>query len=713
MAFTVASSFHTYHGGTNFGRTAGGPFITTSYDYNAPIDEYGLLRQPKYDHLKELHKAIKSSERAILSADPAFVSLGTYEQAHVFSSKTGGCAAFTTNYHLNSSTTVTFRKKCYTLPPWSSAFFLIARMSFLTLHRFVGTKTSLTNMLPTNVNRLAWQTFSEDNSRFIMTMLCCLYKMDVILKLYVMHRRIRAGELSNADIDNLMTIMANPRQFKIPYWFLKRKKDYKDGKYSQVTSNALDIKLRDDLKHLEKIRLILYLLRLNMRGRQREMINGTYKRASSKDRLTAQDREDGLGGTLLLSYYLILLWLPGMILEKDPETHLGFVHYHMSSVVNDTLESISVDLGFHGVTMAEGLVVSTCLGGAFFGSTISGWIADGIGRRRSFQFCAIPMIISALMSATADGLGGMLLGRFLFGIGMGVTPPVAALYITEHLWELHSDCNMSWTNMFFLHWDTSKGCFTWRMCFLVSTVPAALLAFLMEFYAESPHWLFKTDRGDEVDRIKLSELSYGRHFRVVFIGFALQQFSGINVVFYFSSTVFKCAGVPPDIANMSVGVVNLSGSIVAMILMDKLGRKALLHGSFMGMLIQAMSIGMQAVVGSSLVSGLQWCTYLFVLSFAMSVGLVPGLLLTEIFPGRIRAKAMAICMAVHWVINFFVGLLILRMLEQVGPLILYTVFASFCLVGFVFFRKNVVETKGKTLQEIEMALLPASSTSSI
>nr|KAJ0209480.1 hypothetical protein LSAT_V11C400197690 [Lactuca sativa] len=141
-----------------------------------------------------------------------------------------------------------------------------------------------------------------------------------------------------------------------------------------------------------------------------------------------------------------------------------------------------------------------------------------------------------------------------------------------------------------------------------------------------------------------------------------------------------------------------------MILMDKLGRKGLLLGSFMGMSSMinrvtewAMSMGMQAVAGSSLVSG-------SVLSFAMGVGPVPGLLLSEIFPSRIRAKAMAICMAV---INFFVGLLFLRMLEKLGPLILYTAFVSFCLVGFLFVRKNVVETKGKTLQEIEMALLPS------
>ncbi|PWA84722.1 glycoside hydrolase, family 35 [Artemisia annua] len=172
LAFAVArfvqkggsfTNYYMYHGGTNFGRTAGGPFITTSYDYDAPIDEYGLLRQPKYDHLKELHKAIKSSERAILSADPAFVSLGTYEQAHVFSSKAGGCAAFIANYHLNSSTTVTFRKKHYTLPPWSISILPDCKHAVYNTAQ-VGTKTSLINMLPTNVNRLAWQTFSEDVS---------------------------------------------------------------------------------------------------------------------------------------------------------------------------------------------------------------------------------------------------------------------------------------------------------------------------------------------------------------------------------------------------------------------------------------------------------------------------------------------------------------------------------------------------------------------
>ncbi|GAB4842392.1 hypothetical protein Ancab_012363 [Ancistrocladus abbreviatus] len=109
-------------------------------------------------------------------------------------------------------------------------------------------------------------------------------------------------------------------------------------------------------------------------------------------------------------------------------------------------------------------------------------------------------------------------------------------------------------------------------------------------------------RGDEVDALKFTELFLGRHFRVVFIGsalFALQQLSGINAVFYFSSAVFRRAGVPSDVANISVGIVNLSGSFVATILMDKLGRKVLLLGSFLGM---AMSMALQVGATTSFVS---------------------------------------------------------------------------------------------------------------
>ncbi|KAL4278552.1 hypothetical protein GQ457_03G046310 [Hibiscus cannabinus] len=478
----------------------------------------------------------------------------------------------------------------------------------------------------------------------------------------------------------------------------------------------------------------------------------TYKRMPSRDHSTVVDDVEENSGLLQNSMDVEttnpswLLSFPHVVVATIISLLFG---YHLG-VVNEPLEVISRDLGSSGDTLAEGLVVSTCLGGAFIGSLFSGWVADGVGRRRAFQLCALPMIIGAATSATTETLAGMLIGRFLVGTGMGLGPPVASLYVAEV-----SPAFLRGTYGSFIQIATCLGLMGalfigipvkeiagwWRVCFWVSTIPAGLLVFAMIFCAESPHWLYKKgrsaeaeaeferllggshvkyamlelsklDRGDEADTVSLTELLYGRHFKVVYIGstlFALQQLSGINAVFYFSSSVFKSAGVPSDVANALIGVANLSGSIIAMLLMDKLGRKLLLLWSFFGM---AMSMVLQVAAANTLVSS-SGSLYLsvggmlmFVLTFALGAGPVPGLLLPEIFPNQIRAKAMAFCMSVHWVINFFVGLLFLRLLEQLGPQILYSIFASVCMMAVVFVKKNVMETKGKSLQEIEIALLP-------
>ncbi|KAF7127826.1 hypothetical protein RHSIM_Rhsim11G0181100 [Rhododendron simsii] len=227
LAFAVARfiqkggsfvNYYMYQGGTNFGRTAGGPFITTSYDYDAPIDEYGLIRQPKYGHLKELHRAIKLCERALVSAEPTVTMLGNYEQAfeqlviillalayqktlflelvlklallsifysvikpfmlhfcdqidwdinifqaHVFSSKSGDCAAFLSNYHMQTAARVRFNNMYYDLPPWSISILPNCKNVVFNTAK-VGVQTSKTQMLPTNAKLLSWETFSEDLS---------------------------------------------------------------------------------------------------------------------------------------------------------------------------------------------------------------------------------------------------------------------------------------------------------------------------------------------------------------------------------------------------------------------------------------------------------------------------------------------------------------------------------------------------------------------
>ncbi|KAL9229534.1 hypothetical protein vseg_004991 [Gypsophila vaccaria] len=172
LAFAVARfiqtggslvNYYMYHGGTNFGRTAGGPFITTSYDYDAPIDEYGLIRQQKYGHLRELHKAIKLCESALVSADPIVTELGPRQQAHVFYPVKGNCAAFLSNYDPQSAVKILFNNKHYNLPPWSISILPDCKnVAFNTAK--VGEQTSRMEMMRSNANIYPWESYNEDVS---------------------------------------------------------------------------------------------------------------------------------------------------------------------------------------------------------------------------------------------------------------------------------------------------------------------------------------------------------------------------------------------------------------------------------------------------------------------------------------------------------------------------------------------------------------------
>ncbi|PON52017.1 Glycoside hydrolase [Parasponia andersonii] len=189
LAFAVARfiqtggsfiNYYMYHGGTNFGRSAGGPFITTSYDYDAPIDEYGLIREPKYGHLRELHRALKLSQQALVSSDPTITRLGTYQQkkqgnrnskpystmvifqAHVFSGSRR-CAAFLSNYNPSSPARVFFNNLHYDLPPWSISILPDCKNAVFNTAR-VGAQISQMQMSATSTKLLSWETYDEDLS---------------------------------------------------------------------------------------------------------------------------------------------------------------------------------------------------------------------------------------------------------------------------------------------------------------------------------------------------------------------------------------------------------------------------------------------------------------------------------------------------------------------------------------------------------------------
>ncbi|XP_057459695.1 beta-galactosidase-like [Actinidia eriantha] len=174
LAFSVARfiqkggsfiNYYMYHGGTNFGRTSGGPFVATSYDYDAPLDEFGLLRQPKWGHLKDLHRAIKLCEPALVSGDPSVIPLGNYQEAHVFKSSSA-CAAFLANYNSKSFARVAFGNMHYNLPPWSISILPDCKNTVYNTAR-VGAQSARMKMTPVVYDvGFSWQSFNEEPASY-------------------------------------------------------------------------------------------------------------------------------------------------------------------------------------------------------------------------------------------------------------------------------------------------------------------------------------------------------------------------------------------------------------------------------------------------------------------------------------------------------------------------------------------------------------------
>ncbi|CAH1422766.1 unnamed protein product [Lactuca virosa] len=173
LAFSVAKfiqtggsfiNYYMYHGGTNFGRTAGGPFVATSYDYDAPLDEFGLKREAKWGHLKDLHRAIKLCEPAIVNGESSAISLGNYQKAYVYKTKSGDCAAFLANDDKSAYAKVNFHNQHYNLPPWSVSILPDCKNTVYNTAR-VGAQTTLMKMTREPIG-FAWQSYNDETEYY-------------------------------------------------------------------------------------------------------------------------------------------------------------------------------------------------------------------------------------------------------------------------------------------------------------------------------------------------------------------------------------------------------------------------------------------------------------------------------------------------------------------------------------------------------------------
>lgn len=202
-------------------------------------------------------------------------------------------------------------------------------------------------------------------------------------------------------------------------------------------------------------------------------------------------------------------------------------------------------------------------------------------------------------------------------------------------------------------------------------------------------------------------------YEVAFIGgalFVLQQFAGINGVLYFSSLTFKDVGITSSsLASLFVGLANFAGALCAVYLMDKEGRQKLLIGSYLGMAVSMFLIAcaISFPVDEELSHNLSILgTLMYIFTFAIGAGPVTGLIIPELSSAKMRGKIMGFSFSVHWVCNFLVGLLFLDLVEIFGVARVYTGFGSVSLLAAIYAKYFLVETKGRSLEEIEMSLNP-------
>ena len=413
------------------------------------------------------------------------------------------------------------------------------------------------------------------------------------------------------------------------------------------------------------------------------------------------------------------------------------------------IESQGLSTFIHGITTSSALI------GCIIGAVLSGIFASKFGRKNSLLIAAALFFVSALGSGFPEFLFfergeptiGLLLMfnfyRIIGGIGVGLASAISPMYIGEiapakirgQLVSLNQFAIIfGMLVVYFVNWGIAAGqslewinTIGWRRMFLSETIPAGLFGILLFFVPETPRYLALSGKEDDalsilikingreraknilndiknsVHRHSAKIFSYGK--KVVIIGIMLslfQQFVGINVALYYAPRIFESMGAAKDASLMQtviMGLVNVIFTVVAIFTVDKWGRKPLLIIGSAG-----MAVGMFAIAGLAFMEIIGIGTLVFIIiytaSFMMSWGPITWVLIAEIFPNKIRGKAVAIAVTAQWAANLFISSTYPPMMEFSGGLT-YGFYGLMSVLSLLFVWKWVPETKGKTLEEME------------
>ncbi|MGM0582810.1 MAG: sugar porter family MFS transporter [Bacteroidota bacterium] len=457
--------------------------------------------------------------------------------------------------------------------------------------------------------------------------------------------------------------------------------------------------------------------------------------------------------------------LPKVIFLATVAAIGGFLFGFDSGVINGTVDALQ--LSFNSDAATTGFNVASVLLGCAVGAFFAGTLADKFGRKPMMVVTALLFIISALGSGLANGSIEFVIYRLLGGFAVGAASILAPAYISEiapakirgSLATLQQLMIVIGLFAAFMsnYWlvgisggasEILWGNFqTWQWMFWMEIVPASIFLIVLFFIPESPRYLVAAGKSDLASKV-LSKISNvkaaaakvldiqstlredskpklkdiiskytGKVHPLVWAGLGLavlQQLTGINVIFYYGATLWKAAGFTEAdalLTNVISGSVNIFFTIVAIILVDKLGRKPLL---LIGSLGQAVMLGILAYIfstasldanGNLILSDSVGVYALisanaYIAFFAFSWGPVMWVMLGEMFPNQFRGAALALCGLAQWLANFGITMTFPIMLKNVGLGASYGVYAFFGIVAYFFVKFFIKETKGRSLEDM-------------
>jgi len=451
-----------------------------------------------------------------------------------------------------------------------------------------------------------------------------------------------------------------------------------------------------------------------------------------------------------LSYILgitLVATLGGLLFGYDTAVISGAE----KSIQKYLIDSLNLSAFAHGATVSSALI------GCIIGGAISGFLANHFGRKNTLLFAGFLFFTSALGSGYPEflffekgepSIGLLLMFNFYRvwgGIGVGLASAVSPTYISEvspaeirgRLVALNQFAIIfGMLVVYFVNWGIANGqplawidSIGWRYMFLSEAVPAGLFFLLLFLVPETPRYLALSNQNDKAIHVlskinnskekaqtilaeieqSIREVSKGKLFsygkKVIIIGILLsvfQQFVGINVALYYAPRIFESMGAAKDASmfqTIVMGLVNVIFTVVAILTVDKWGRKPLLITGSIG-----MAIGMFAVAGLAYFDIIGISTLVFIIiytaSFMMSWGPICWVLISEIFPNKIRGQAVAIAVAAQWAANYLISSTYPPMIEFSGALT-YAFYGAMSVLSAIFVWKMIPETKGKTLEEME------------